>query len=108
MPVDLKHVFPRVPIIGGEPRVVKCSVFDGRATILCDCGNHTPIDIPSFNRAGFCVGCKQKYVISKLAFMNNNGQVSSEIEIAKWGGAMSASKELEVGLTNEPELTRKM
>lgn len=103
---DVTHVFPKVPIIGGQSREVTCSVFDARATILCDCGSPIPIDIPSINRAGFCTGCKTKYVISKLIIRNLNGHIGSEIEIAKWQGPMSASRELDVGLTAEPEPSR--
>lgn len=105
---DLKHVFPKVPIIGSQPREVTCHAFDGRAVVVCDCGSPTPIDIPSFNRAGFCTACKQKFVIASMGLVNNGGHVTTEITIAKWAGPMSASRELEVGLLAEPETTRRM
>lgn len=105
---ELTHRFPKVPLVGGMPREVTCHTYDGRATVVCACGSPLPIDIPSFGRAGFCTACKQKYVIASMTLTNQNGHVSSAITIAKWAGPMSASRELEVGLSTEPELTRQM
>lgn len=93
---SLIHVRPKVPIIGGEARKVKCFAFDARATILCDCGNMDPIDIPSFTRAGYCKSCKTKYVISVLTFNNVGGHITTNITVAKWHGPDSATRDLEV------------
>ncbi len=105
---ELRPVFPKVPIIGAQPRKAVCHMHDARATVVCDCGSPLPIDIPSLSRAGFCTACKQKYVIASLTFANRNGAVSSQIEIAKWAGPMSASRELDIGIDAAPESTRRM
>lgn len=96
MPSDLVSQFPKVPVIGLQPTKVSICGVVTSMTILCDCGSPVPVIIPNMDRAGICMTCKTKYVISKLKFENVNGNVSIEQQVAKWGGPMSASPDLDV------------
>lgn len=100
---------PRIPVIGLQRRQVKHIDVRVIEVVMCDCGNPDPIVIPGFDRAGFCPKCKTKLIISKLEFANVNGNVTMSVQVAKWNGPMSAaSRDLEVGLSAEPESSREM
>lgn len=93
---DLTSRFPKVPTIGLQPRKVQVAGYVLSAAIVCDCGSAKPILIPNVDKAAVCTACKQKYVIASLVFRNENGLITSNIDIAKWNGPTSASKELDV------------
>lgn len=93
---DLTSKFPKVPTIGLQPRKVQIAGYVLSAAIVCDCGSMKPILIPNVDKAGVCLACKAKYVIAGLEFRNEGGQVTSNIQVARWNGPTSASKELDV------------
>jgi len=93
----MDFVRPSVPVIGVQKRQVKmCGLPMITAVALCDCGQAQPIIIPAIDRAGVCVGCKTQYVISRIDFRNESGDITLNAEVSKWYGPAEASKELAV------------
>lgn len=91
----LEQVRPKGHVIGLQRRSVHVAATMVSAVIVCDCGSPAPVLIPNHDRAGICLACKTKYVISELV-LKNTGLVSVETQVAKWNGPMSASRELDV------------
>lgn len=89
-------IFPKVPTIGVQRRQVQIAHTTVSAVLVCDCGSPAPVLIPNHDRAGICLACKTKYVISELLFKNEGGLITMDTQVAKWNGPMSASKELDV------------
>ncbi len=103
----MDKTFPKVPVVGLKPRAPKiCGTPPCAASVvvLCECGYPYPFQIPSVDRAGCCPGCKLKFVISEISFRNAGGQVSMNVQVAKWNGPMSASTELDIGLVVPSDL----
>lgn len=95
MTIDVMK-FPKVPVIGLQPTKVNICGTVVSMVVLCDCGSPVPVVIPNLDRAGVCMTCKTKYVISKLEMQNVNGQVSMNTQVSKWGGPVSASPDLDL------------
>lgn len=92
----METTFPKVPVIGLQRRQVQITQTMIAAVLVCDCGSTAPVLIPNHDRAGVCLACKTKYVLSALDFQNQGGLITMDTQVAKWNGPMSASRELDV------------
>jgi hypothetical protein len=89
-------MFPKVPVINLQKRKVQIVHIISCVVMTCDCGSTVPILIPNHDRAGICLTCKTKYVIAKFEVKNENGLITTSVDVAKWNGPMSASPALDV------------
>lgn len=67
-----------------------------QAVLTCDCGSHLPVVIQGLDRAGQCHSCQTKWIIYRIDYLNNQGVVTMNLQVAKWFGPMAATRELDL------------